>query len=241
MSLDVYSAQEHQMVIDAEHRYGSFYINAYNTTILLSNIMMWPIIDCDVFIRFLSQMKKYHSLSLISTVRLHRIQAKMDLRYFLESTVNAAYALTHPDTKIYIDHENKQILDAQKASRQAYKWIEGAYPEHSKSIQRIKDQINEQTAHAHVVNSQHNFRYVPGERAEIITSYFDFEDDQWIKVDLWQCAQAGLIAIDLLLAVQREHGGFLPSREAEGLGELVADNEALLTELEATTRQPSAC
>ena len=89
------------------------------------------------------------------------------------------------------------------------------------------------------MNSQHNFDYIPGERAEIVTSYFDFEDDEWVKVDLWQCAQAGLISIDLLLAVRRQHGGFLPSRETDGLGELIVGNEALLTELEATTRQPS--
>jgi hypothetical protein len=54
MSIDAYSAEEHQRVIDAEHRYGDYYVNAYNATIMLSNIMMWPVSDCDVFIRFLS-------------------------------------------------------------------------------------------------------------------------------------------------------------------------------------------
>src|ERR1035437_2421810 len=115
MSLSGYSAQEHERVINAERRYGNFYVNAYNTTLLLSNIMMWPVTDCEIFIRFLSQLKKYHSLSLISTVRLHRIQAKMDLRYFLESTVNAAYALVHQDTKIYFDYEGGKQPEAQKA------------------------------------------------------------------------------------------------------------------------------
>lgn len=108
MSIDVFSATEHQMVVDAEHRYGDFYVNAHDASIMLSNVMMWPITDCDIFIRFLSQMTKYHTLSMISTVRLHRIQAKMDLRYFLESTVNAAFALTHNDSKIYFDFEGKR-------------------------------------------------------------------------------------------------------------------------------------
>src|ERR1700723_2737463 len=119
MTIDAYSAEEHQRVIDAEQRYGDYYVNAYNATIMLSNIMMWPVSDCDLFIRFLSQLKKYHTLSLISTVRLHRIQAKMNLRYFLESTVNAAYALAHTDTPNYFDLQNNRIGDAQKATLKA--------------------------------------------------------------------------------------------------------------------------
>lgn len=232
MTIDAYSAEEHQRVIDAEQRYGDYYVNAYNATIMLSNIMMWPVSDCDIFIRFLSQLKKYHTLSLISTVRLHRIQAKMNLRYFLESTVNAAYTLTHTDTKVYFNFDDEEQPDAKKASHRAYNWIENAFPAHSQSILNMKDQINKQTAHANIFNSQHNFLYVPGARAEIHTSYFDFEDEQFVKADLWQCAQAGLIVIDLILAVQKQHGGFLPSRDVEGLGELIANNDTLLDELE---------
>lgn len=77
---------------------------------------------------------------------------------------------------------------------------------------------------------------MPGERARIVTTYFDFEDNRWVRIDLWQCAQAGLLAIDLLLAVQKQYGGFLPSREVDGLAELIANNEALLATLEAETK-----
>lgn len=99
MRLELLSAEEHQKLVDAERKYGNAHVNAHNTTILLSNLMMWPIIDCDLFIRFYSKMKKYHTLSVVSTVRLHRIQAKMDSRYFLESTANAAFSLAHTDTQ----------------------------------------------------------------------------------------------------------------------------------------------
>ncbi|MEW6641718.1 MAG: hypothetical protein AB1586_14535 [Pseudomonadota bacterium] len=95
MNLEIFSAEKHQRLVDAESRYENVFVNAYNTTILLSNLMMWPVLDCDLFIRFYSQMKKYHTLSVVSTVRLHRIQAKMDLRYFLEATPNAAFSLAH--------------------------------------------------------------------------------------------------------------------------------------------------
>jgi hypothetical protein len=231
MALDSFSQQEHQKIIDAELKYGDYYVSAHCATILLSNIMLWPVTDCDVFIRFLSQMKKHHTLSLISTIRLHRIQAKMNLRYFLESTANAAYSLAHIDTKNYYDIENSNIKDAQKANRHAYNWLDKSYNAHSVAIKRIKDQINEQTAHANVLNSQHNFGYIAGERPEIHTSFFDFEDEQWVKADLWQCAQAGLLAIDLLLDVQKKYGGFLPSRDVESLGELIADHDALWLKL----------
>jgi hypothetical protein len=239
MSLESLSAEEHQMILDAERRFGPYYVNAYNTTILLSKIVMWPVTDCDVFLRFLSQMKKYHTLTVFSIVRLHRIQAKMNLRYFLESTVNAAFALTHDDWTIYFDPERERQPDARKASLQAYRWIEQAYGEHSQIIQHMKKVINEQTAHANVFNSQHNFNVIPGPRAEIITSYFDFEDEEWVKADLWQCAQAGLIAIDLLLAVQKRYGGFLPSTETNGLASLIVENDALLKTLEAARGQDS--
>jgi hypothetical protein len=189
------------------------------------------VIDCDLFIRFYSQMKKYHTLSVVSTVRLHRVQAKMDLRYFLESTANAAFSLAHTNTQNYFDLQNNRIGDAQKATSKAYKWLEAAYTAHSNFMRDLKADINEQTAHAHVVNSQHNFDFVPGQRAEIITSYFDFGDDELVKLDLWVAAKAGLHAADLILAVQKNFGGFLPSSDTSDLAQLMRDNDAVLREL----------
>jgi hypothetical protein len=231
LSLFDYSAQEHEKLLAAEDRYGNAFVNAYNTTILLSNLMLWPVAPCDLFIRFYSQVKKYHTLSVISSVRLHRVQAKIDLRYFLESTVHAAYTLADPETTNYVDHEKQEIGDARKATGVAHAWIEGAFPDHSAFIKDLKVQINKQTAHAHVVNSAHNFDFVPGERPEIVTTYFDFEDDTLVKLDLWLAAKAGLHTIDLILAVQRRWGGFLPAREVEGLSALIADNDTVLAEL----------
>jgi len=83
-----------------------------------------------------------------------------------------------------------------KASRAANAWIHKHFQTHSDEIKRMKDTINEQTAHANVYNSFHNFDFVSGENAAIYTSYFDFDDDYWLKVDLWECAQAGLVAAD---------------------------------------------
>ncbi|MFK4448345.1 hypothetical protein ABH944_008403 [Caballeronia udeis] len=200
---------------------------------LLSNIMDWPIKDCDIFIRFLSQMKKFHTLCLTSLVRQHRIQAQMNLRYFLESTVHAAYSLVHVETTNYFDSADGQTHDPQKASRAAYRWLGEHFQQHSDEIKKIKDQIDEQTAHANVLNSFRNFLFVGGDTPEIHTSFFDFEDDPWLKVDLWECAQAGLIAAELILDIREKFGGFIPSRKAGILPQLIASNEAPLTKLEA--------
>lgn len=232
MNLMQFSADEHQKLLDAEKNYGNAFINAYNTTTLVSNLMMWPIADCDLFIRFYSQMKKYHSLSVISTVRMHRIQAKMDLRYFLESTAHAAFSLANTGTNNYFDHQKQCISDAQKASRKAYHWLDTTYKGHSDFIRELKSTINEQTAHANVVNSQHNFDFIPGERAEIVTSYFDFEDEEMVKLDLWLAAKAGIHAADLILQVQKDSGGFLPSNDVANLPNLIADNDSVLAEIQ---------
>lgn len=91
------------------------------------------------------------------------------------------------------------------------------------------------TATEVVVNSQHNFDLVAGQSAEIITSYFDFEDDEVVKLDLWIAAEAGLHAADLILQVQKDFGGFLPSSDAANLPQLMADNDAVLAELRSTS------
>ncbi|MCG4261189.1 hypothetical protein K6W36_11490 [Acetobacter senegalensis] len=236
MILAQFSAQEHQKLLDAEKKYGNAFINAYNTTILVSNLMMGPVADCDLFIRFYSQMTKYHLLSVISTVRMHRIQAKIDLRYFLESTANAAFSLAHSDTENYFDFQNEQIGNAQSATKKAYGWLETTYKEHSDFIKELKSTINEQTAHANVVNSQHNFDFIPGERAEIVTSYFDFEDDEMVKLDLWLAAKAGIYAADLILKVQKDSGGFLLSNDVTNLPNLIVDNNSVLAELQNDRR-----
>jgi hypothetical protein len=116
MSLLAFSEEEHARLLAAEDRYGNAFVNAYNVAILLSNLVLWPTRTIDLFFRFYSQVKKYHSLSIVSSVRLHRVQAKMDLRYFLESTVHAGYALAHSQTTAYFDLNRQALGDAKKAT-----------------------------------------------------------------------------------------------------------------------------
>lgn len=233
MSIEEFSRLEHELVVGAQERYGEFFTNARDVTQLLSNIMTWHTKDCDIFIRFLSQMKKGHTLSLMSLVRQHRFQAKMTLRYFLESTVHAAYSLVHVETTNYFDTEDGRKHDTKKASREAYSWIETHFKTQSDAIKKLKDAINEQTAHANIYNSFHNYDFANGADAFIVTSYFDFDDDYWLKVDLHECAKAGLLAASLILDVREIHGGFIPSRTAGLLPQLIESNDRLFAEIGA--------
>lgn len=227
MSLFEFSATEHHLLSAAPDKYGAAWTNALDVTLTLSNVVQIPIVPCDLFLRFYSQMKKYHTLSILSTVRLHRVQAKLDLRYFIESTANAAFSLAHPDTSNYFDVEKELLFDAKKASRAAYRWLHETYPGHSAHLKDMKAHINEETAHAHVINSAHNFDITLDPEATIITSFFDFENEREIQFDLWLAAKAGIHAIDLILAVQKIYGVIIPSRDTDSLPKLMADNDAV--------------
>jgi hypothetical protein len=76
MSLLASCEEEHARLLAAEDRSGNAFVNAYNVAILLSNLVLWPTRTIDLFFRFYSQVKKYHSLSIVSSVRLHRVQAR---------------------------------------------------------------------------------------------------------------------------------------------------------------------
>lgn len=218
-------------------KYGNAFSNAYDSTLLFSDLVMMPVTDCELFFRFYSQAKKYHTLSIISTVRLHRIQAKMDMRYFLESAANAVFALAHPDTRNYLDLRRNGVAEAKSASTKAYAWLEEKYPGHSEWIKALKKDINDQTAHAHIMNSLHNYWFVSDYSTDVVTSFFDFEDDGLVKHDLWQAAMAGLRAAQLILDVRNDYGRFISSRRSDELAQMIADNDAVRLELRGKSPQ----
>lgn len=232
MGIEEFSSKEHTRVVEAESRYGGFYINAYNVTLLLSNLMSWPLDDdAEMFMRFYSQVKKFHTLSFISTIRMHRIQAKLNLRYFLESTVHAAFSLANPDSNLYFDYANKRLRSAKNVTGKANKWLHANYRPASDFIKDLKEAVNEQTAHSNVSSSGHNFDFSMAERPEIHTSFFDFDDDPLVKFDLWICAKAGLEATNLILNVRNRYGHFLQKPDFEEIRGYMAHNDKLHAEL----------
>jgi hypothetical protein len=212
MNIYDFADEEHRLTHQAEETHGNYFINAACTSIAYSRLVGMPVTDCETFFRFHAQAKKHHTLSVLSTVRRHRTQAKLNLRYYLESTVQAAYSLAHQDVKLYFDVDQLTFVDRDTVAKRANKWLSEKYPASSAEILRVKNDINSQDAHSSIAASGGIFGYDQNERA-IITSFFDFEDNEIIQADLWVCAQAGLVGLDLLLAVRDQFGGFLSERD----------------------------
>jgi hypothetical protein len=98
-------------------------------------------------------------LALFSTVRLHKVQALMNLRQVLEAGACAAFAIANPDHKHFVDTDEHGILDpSQRLAKQRYAWLKENYPAGSDALEALKKQINLEAAHANLVTAQTNFR-----------------------------------------------------------------------------------
>lgn len=233
-----FARDELAMTLEAGDRYGEYFELAAEASTNFSNLVQINTVGIEVFLRFHTQAKKHHTLSLLSTVRRHRVQAKQCLRVFVESIAHMAYSLAHNDEALYFNREKGVPEDQAKVSRRAYKWLEAQYAQASGTLKSIKDEINEQAAHANLATSVNNFNV---RDRSLHMPFFDFEDLDRVKVDLWQCARVALVATDLILTVRETSGGFLPQGAvSERHPILTATCDALLPKLIATTRFSAA-
>ncbi|ASL48855.1 hypothetical protein bAD24_p00770 (plasmid) [Burkholderia sp. AD24] len=220
-----FSDIENRLMIDAESTYGEYSTHAFETVDTLMGLLHWPTVPCEIFLRFLAQMKQSLLLCVVSVIRQHRVQAMLNLRYFLETTSHAAFGLAHKDGSAYL--KNGEIDDPKAISGRAYKWLGIEYPEVSEEMKRMKNEINSETAHANILNSIYIFA-VEGEPVEVIRNeLFDFDDPKLVMADLCNCAHAGLLALELLESVRLKHGGYIPARLADSVSTLRATNGRL--------------
>ena len=70
--------------------------------------------DRMMFSRLFSQLKKHHLLALFSTIRLHRVQALMNLRLVLEAGAAAAFAIANTDLGHFADTDEDGLLNPTK-------------------------------------------------------------------------------------------------------------------------------
>jgi hypothetical protein len=233
-----FARDELTMTLNASDRYGEYFELAAEASINFSNLVHINTVGIEVFLRFHTQAKKHHTLSLLSTVRQHRVQAKQCLRVFVESIAHMAYALEHKDEALYFDR-SKDMPEAQaKVSNRAYKWLKQNYADASKALKEVKDEINAQTAHANLATSVNNFSV---RNRSLHMPFFDLDDDDRVKVDLWQCAKVALVATDLIMTVRETSGGFIPQEVVRDRHPVLAQTcDALLSKLIATTRFKAA-
>jgi len=194
---------EHEMVLHGAESYGDYFINASEFNHLLQGFIKSVDPDRFIFAMFLAQIRKYHLLALFSAVRLHHIQAMMNLRQVLEAGSCAAYAIANPDQNGFADIDENGIIDAtQELTKQRYKWLEENFEKGSDAIKNMKTTINNSTAHSNIVYAHNNFRF-DGKEGKFDTPFFDIKDDYLVKTDLWQIGNIAMGLMDLFYGVNK--------------------------------------
>jgi hypothetical protein len=152
---------ERLMLLTATERYGKYHDHARECSIFLSRSVTAVDHDRMMFSRFFSLMKKHHMLALLSILRLHKVQAMMNLRQVLEAGAAAAFAIANPELHHFADTDEQGLLDPTQAlTKKRYQWIEQNYRQKSDWIKEKKERINLFTAHANIVSSESTFRIV---------------------------------------------------------------------------------
>ncbi|MDP2586313.1 MAG: hypothetical protein Q8P32_00870 [Candidatus Komeilibacteria bacterium] len=226
---------EKEMVLAGAERFGRHFINSAELNHLLNEFIKSVDPDRFIFTMFLSQIRKHHTLALFSTVRLHHVQAMMDLRQSLESGACAAYAIGNIDIKDFADINEEEIMDPSKElTKKRYDWLEQRYPQASLAIKNIKQSINSSTAHANIVYAQQNF-YLDEERKKFATPFFDKENDFLVKTDLWTLGLCAGNFMDIFGGINKDFEVINFSDDfITRLKELRKENESLKEELMKT-------
>ena len=229
---------EREMVLRGEERYGSYFINASEFINLLGSGMIKSIKhDRVVFVIFLSQLRKHLTLSLFSALRLHKVQAMMNLLHTLEAGACAAYAIANIEMADFADQRGDGTFDPSKQlTKKRYDWLEQNFPSGSTSIKQMKDAINKLGTHANIVTAHQTFKF-DCEAGIFNTPFFDYEEEHWVKTDLWQIANVALGLMDLFYGVNQKLGAItLQDGWSDKFQALAQENTRLKNEMLANEK-----
>jgi len=228
---------ESDAVLSAPQRYGRHYDNALRISMFLTSFLESFHQSRWVLGSFLGQVKKHQLLSLLSTVRLHKVQAMMNLRQVVEAGACAAYAIANPDHNDFVDTDEYGILDpSQKLARKRYKWLDDNYPDGSRAIRDIKEQLNKTTSHANLINA-----YNKDTQSARDWPFFDAEDPYHVQIDLWRIGSAGLVLMLFFHELNStRHVIKFAANFATVIDELQTENNALRAEMMTTPRFKAA-
>ncbi len=228
---------ERLMFATAEQRYGRYYKHARGCSVFLSLCITGVNHNQMMFARFFAQMKKHHMLALLSTLRLHKVQAMMNLRQVLEAGAAAAFAIANPEQEHFAIADQQGILDpSQELTKKRYAWLNKNYEAKSQWIKEKKEQINLSTAHANIISADKVFR-VSDSGDQVNSPFFDIEDEYFVKCDLWLLGCVALTLMDFFYGVNdgRNVIDFLPEF-ADSIERMATENNALLAEMKSTDR-----
>lgn len=228
---------ESQMILHGAECYGEYFINASEFNNLLNNFIK-SVDDPAKFIAiaFIFQIRKYHTLALFSAIRRHHIQTSMNLRYVIEAAQWAAYGMGNEEQEKFCSKDSNDIISVEDKHEQAmYKWLDDNFKVKADETRRLKKMISGAGAHSNIAYAFQNFEMKPFEDAGFKTTFFDPENDYWIKTDLWFVANTALGLLDLFYGVNQKYKVFkLVDDFGSRFKELVDQNNRLKTEMMGT-------
>lgn len=228
---------EHEMFLHGGECYGEYFNNAAEFNDLLNNFIK-SVDDPSKFIAvaFIFQARKYHTLALFSAIRRHHIQTSMNLRYVIEAAQWATYAMGNKEQeKFYSKGANDIINVEDKHERAMYKWLDDNFKIKADETRRLKKMISGAGAHSNISYAFQNFEMKPFHDAGFKTTFFDPENDYWIKTDLWFVANTALGLLDLFYGVNQKYKVFRFIDDfSQRFKELVDQNNRLKAEMMGT-------
>jgi hypothetical protein len=225
---------EQKLVLMGDQRYGDYSRHARECCLFVSRCISSTNPDGVMCARFYSLLKKHLMLALLSTLRLHKVQAMMNLRQVLEAGAAAAFAIANPEPKNFATADAQGILDpSSKLTGKRNEWLEKNFPTWFTPIKEKRKRINEYFAHANVVLTGQTFEMNEAAN-EITTPFFDMQTEFQVKVDLWLTVSTSTDVMLLLYAVNkgRDVVKFIQNFEPD-LDRLQQASSALATELQS--------
>lgn len=198
---------ESQMILHGAECYGEYFINASEFNNLLSGFIK-SVDDPAKFIAiaFIFQVRKYHTLALFSAIRRHHIQTSMNLRYVIEAAQWATYAMGNEEQDKFCSKDNNGIISIEDNHEKAmYKWLDDNFKIKADETRRLKKMISGAVAHSNITYAFQNFEMKPFHDAGFKTTFFDPENDYWIKTDLWFVANTALGLLDLFYGANQRY------------------------------------
>lgn len=240
-TLEEITESEAQMVRTAAERFGNFFLNAWECSVLLSKCVVSVDHSRLNFARFHAVLKKHHTLAILSLVRLHKVQAMMGLRQALEAGCAAAFAIANPEDEHFFKVDQYGIITSpQSLTEKRYRWLDQNFRQRSDGIKAKKKLINDNHSHTNIVISDSVFRI--DDTGQLINApFFDIEDAYFVKTDLWLAAGIALELMDWFYGVNkgRDVLAFAPGF-IDDVQRLAKATDALRAEMVATERFKAA-
>src|SRR3990167_755910 len=231
MDVPEISKAENKLIQDAKSKNDDFFLHAQYSVDFTHSFLKEVEPSSFYFLVLLSSFQKHIILAFLSAIRLHHIQANLDLRFASEASAWAAFAIGNNDTekdkqKFAAVDDGGALNPRKNLKKEMYTWLDKKYEKGSAALKKYKDQTNALSSHANIVDAHRTFSgFVDG---KFKTQFFDNAEDRHIKTDLWAVANLVMGSLDLFYGVNRDFSIFQFSDDfLEKMQILKAENDRL--------------